>query len=183
VDSKNRDAFHKHFVQLQGTANAQTIGRAKELLLGVDDAPEWLGEKRNTQEMPTVTMPEIDDDMLAAEDDALLAVNDEVPVEDEGDTREMGIVELEDTGDFDFSSFGAKEAEKAADDEPETIDLGVSDDLDFLAGTDESGTKLDLARAYIDMGDIDGAKEILQEVIQDGNSGAKDEARKLLDSI
>lgn len=188
VDSNNKDAFLKHFTSLQGTANAQTIGRAKELLLGVDDAHEWLGEKRNTGEMPTVTMDEISDDILeaAAEDDVPFGGSDEVAEEtgDDTDNTEMGIVELEDAGDFDFSSFGAKEAEKAVEaEEPETIDLGVSDDLDFLAGADESNTKLDLARAYIDMGDIDGAKDILQEVIQEGNSAAKDEARKLLASL
>lgn len=188
VDANDRDAFHQHFVQLQGVADAQTIGRAKELLLGVDDAAGWMGEKRNTQEMPTVTMDEVDDSLLEAapEDDVPFAQDAEPAVteEDQGDTREMGVVELDDTGDFDFGSFGAKEAEKAVDeDEPETIDLGVNDDLDFLAGTDESGTKLDLARAYIDMGDIDGARDILQEVIQEGNAAAKEEARKLLDSL
>jgi len=188
VDSNNKDAFLKHFTSLQASANAQTIGRAKELLLGVDDAHEWLGERRDTGEMPTVTMDEIDNDVLeaAAEDDVPFGSSDDdaLAEEESGDTREMGIVELEDTGDFDFSSFGAKEAEKAVEaDEPETIDLGVSDDLDFLAGADESNTKLDLARAYIDMGDIDGAKDILQEVIQEGNSAAKDEARKLLASL
>ncbi len=188
VDSNNRDAFHQHFVGLQSSADAQTIGRAKELLLGVDDAAEWLGEKRDTQEMPTVTMDEVDDSLLEAspEDDVPFGGSDEPAAveEDQGNTGEMGVVELDDTSDFDFGSFGEKEAEKAvAEDEPETIDLGVNDDLDFLAGADESGTKLDLARAYIDMGDIDGARDILQEVIQDGNSGAKEEARKLLDSL
>jgi len=56
-------------------------------------------------------------------------------------------------------------------------------DLDFLSGTDESETKLDLARAYIDMDDKDGAREILQEVIDEGSDTQKQEASKLMDSL
>ena len=43
--------------------------------------------------------------------------------------------------------------------------------------------KFDLARAYQDMGDKDGAKEILQEVVREGDTTQKSEAQKLLDSI
>jgi pilus assembly protein FimV len=47
----------------------------------------------------------------------------------------------------------------------------------------EVGTKLDLARAYMDMGDPDGARSILEEVVQEGNASQKQEAMRLLDSI
>jgi pilus assembly protein FimV len=47
----------------------------------------------------------------------------------------------------------------------------------------EVGTKLDLARAYMDMGDPDGARSILEEVVQEGNGSQKQEAQRLLDSI
>jgi len=47
----------------------------------------------------------------------------------------------------------------------------------------EVGTKLDLARAYMDMGDPDGARSILEEVVQEGTSNQKQEAQRLLDSI
>jgi pilus assembly protein FimV len=47
----------------------------------------------------------------------------------------------------------------------------------------EVGTKLDLARAYMDMGDPDGARSILEEVLAEGNSSQKQEAQRLLDSI
>ena len=43
--------------------------------------------------------------------------------------------------------------------------------------------KFDLARAYQDMGDKDGAKEILNEVMREGDATQKAEAQKLLDSI
>ncbi len=47
----------------------------------------------------------------------------------------------------------------------------------------EVGTKLDLARAYMDMGDPDGARSILEEVLQEGSSSQKQEAGRLLDAI
>ena len=47
----------------------------------------------------------------------------------------------------------------------------------------EVGTKLDLARAYMDMGDPDGARNILQEVLAEGSSSQKQEARRLIDTL
>jgi pilus assembly protein FimV len=47
----------------------------------------------------------------------------------------------------------------------------------------EIGTKLDLARAYIDMGDPDGAKSILEEVIAEGNAQQKSEAQELIKHV
>ena len=47
----------------------------------------------------------------------------------------------------------------------------------------EVGTKLDLARAYMDMGDPDGARSILQEVLSEGSASQKQEARRLIDSL
>lgn len=64
----------------------------------------------------------------------------------------------------------------AADDEDE-------DEFDFLSGTDESATKLDLARAYIDMGDQEGARDILNEVIEEGNEQQQQEARDMMGQL
>jgi pilus assembly protein FimV len=47
----------------------------------------------------------------------------------------------------------------------------------------EVGTKLDLARAYVDMGDPDGARSILNEVLEEGDPAQQQEARKLLDEL
>lgn len=48
---------------------------------------------------------------------------------------------------------------------------------------DPVDTKLDLARAYLDMGDPDGAQAMLEEVIHEGTQMQKDVAKRLLDSI
>jgi pilus assembly protein FimV len=47
----------------------------------------------------------------------------------------------------------------------------------------EVGTKLDLARAYMDMGDPEGARSILEEVVQEGSSSQKQEASRLIESL
>ncbi len=71
------------------------------------------------------------------------------------------------------------------------IDIAGSDDptaTEQLPTADpqimtEVGTKLDLARAYIDMGDPDGARSILEEVLDEGDSGQQQEAKGLIDAL
>lgn len=63
------------------------------------------------------------------------------------------------------------------------IDAEDDDDMGFLTDTDEVATKLDLARAYVDMGDHEAATEILNEVLGDGNDEQKQEAQELLDKM
>jgi pilus assembly protein FimV len=65
-------------------------------------------------------------------------------------------------------------------------DLGTIDAAPADGGgssMNEIGTKLDLARAYIDMGDPDGAKSILEEVIAEGNAQQKQEAQELIKHV
>jgi pilus assembly protein FimV len=47
----------------------------------------------------------------------------------------------------------------------------------------EVGTKLDLARAYMDMGDPEGARNILEEVLSEGSAAQKQEAQRLMESL
>lgn len=73
-----------------------------------------------------------------------------------------------------------------ASDEAALADLSDDDmdaELDFLADADEAATKLDLARAYIDMGDSEGAKDILSEVLGEGTDDQRKEANELLGRI
>ena len=48
---------------------------------------------------------------------------------------------------------------------------------------DPVDTKLDLARAYLDMGDPEGARAMLEEVINEGSQMQKDEAKRLLEGV
>jgi len=65
---------------------------------------------------------------------------------------------------------------------------GVLRQVDFpldeeSATMSEVGTKLDLARAYIDMGDPEGARSILDEVLKEGSAVQKQEAERLMASL
>ncbi len=69
-----------------------------------------------------------------------------------------------------------------------TGDDSLDDALSFLDLSDDDeevqqahiGTKLDLARAYLDMGDVEGARHTLEEVVIEGNDDQKREAEELL---
>ncbi len=54
---------------------------------------------------------------------------------------------------------------------------------DFMIGDDAVGTKIDLARAYLDMGDPDGAKSMLDEVLAEGSEAQKRIAHELMARI
>jgi len=59
----------------------------------------------------------------------------------------------------------------------------LSDDLHDARTMTEVGTKLDLARAYVDMGDPAGARSILDEVLNEGDEAQRQQAQQLLDSL
>ena len=66
---------------------------------------------------------------------------------------------------------------------------GAKAEAPAAAGGEKDGhwydvqTKFDLAKAYQEMGDKDGAKEILQEVIKEGDADQKAQAKTLMDSL
>jgi pilus assembly protein FimV len=61
--------------------------------------------------------------------------------------------------------------------------LGDTEPEPEPATMSEVGTKLDLARAYMDMGDPEGARSILEEVLSEGSASQKSEARRLIESL
>ncbi|MDX9768432.1 MAG: FimV/HubP family polar landmark protein [Ectothiorhodospiraceae bacterium] len=155
-------------------------------------------------EAPAADAAPVADDLVEFD----LSLDEEVPVSagvSAGDAERLALeAELGDLGDlegldelsFDELAVAADTSTTSLDDEPAFAELAPEpasvpveapvvggDDFDFLADTDEVATKLDLARAYIDMGDADGAKDILDEVLQEGSDVQKQEASELLDRI
>lgn len=57
------------------------------------------------------------------------------------------------------------------------------DEYDYMNSEESIPTKLDLARAYMEMGDNESAKSALSEVAVRGNEGQKREANSLLDKL
>jgi pilus assembly protein FimV len=89
-----------------------------------------------------------------------------------GDDSELSLDESASDTEFDLP-----------EDDDTIIDAG-DDTMSGDSGTeDEVSTKLDLARAYMDMGDYDGASSTLEEVLSEGNDKQKREAEELLDQI
>lgn len=90
-------------------------------------------------------------------------------------------------GDIDLSSFDLDSDSPEAKADANRIDFNldeldldkVEDSGDLPAMGDEIDTKLDLARAYADMGDNDAARGLLAEVIDGGNPQQQQEARAL----
>ena len=82
---------------------------------------------------------------------------------------------------FDFSDLPPLDepAEEVADVIPEAPAAARLDD-DYFPGEDAIGTKLDLAKAYMDMGDPDGARSMLEEVVAEGSDVQKAEAHRLI---
>jgi pilus assembly protein FimV len=122
-------------------------------------------------DVPQVTLDDLD---LPADFDLSLADEMDETAPAQAFTTELDDVsaELDDLSrSISEPSFTVDDALATVDDEPE---------FDFLSGTDEVATKLDLAQAYIDMGDNDGARDILNEVVTEGDDGQKSEAREML---
>ena len=65
----------------------------------------------------------------------------------------------------------------------EVEEVGAAGGLDSADQWDEAATKLDLAKAYIDMGDAEGAQSILEEVAMEGNEDQKRQAADLASQI
>jgi pilus assembly protein FimV len=119
------------------------------------------GESLDMSELPVVDTVE----------DSLFEASNEL-VETEADTEDkegplgldLSIFEddLKDAGD--------------SDDEQRASDIAQLD-------VDETATKLDLARAYIDMGDNQSAQEMLDEVMREGSALDKQQAQELQDKL
>ena len=101
--------------------------------------------------------------------------------------------------DMDLSGIDDGEDSNAAVDAktelPESIEFNLDDEMHeiseddqdasegLLDNADEIATKLDLARAYMDMGDPEGARSILDEVMGEGNDDQKREAEEIISKL
>ncbi|MGY2413672.1 FimV/HubP family polar landmark protein [Pseudomonas pergaminensis] len=157
-------------LQLDAPASAQSDD---DFLSGLEDQMKDVP----AVEPPTLTPAAPDDFDLPEDFDLSLADEPEAPAKPDAFASELDDVNAElDRLSQSLEhpsiepSFTAQDA-ALGDDEPE---------FDFLSGTDEVATKLDLAQAYIDMGDADGARDILSEVLTEGDETQRGEAKEML---
>jgi pilus assembly protein FimV len=93
-----------------------------------------------------------------------------------------------DTDEFELGAFdGGGDASVAESGPAPLTELDFDGDAELadtqLDADDAAATKLELARAYLDMGDVEGARGMLEEVVNEGNAGQRAEAKRLLDEI
>jgi len=159
ADGESLDADLDLGVDLDDSFSADAEGDALAMDQGSDDAGLDVGE----MDLDDMDLGDIDlgDSTSAEAESADIDLGDmdiDLGETDLGDTdlgdADLGGMDLSDDGDFDISE--------------------LSEDVD------EVSTKLDLARAYIDMGDKDGARSILDEVKAEGNNEQQQEAEALL---
>ena len=96
---------------------------------------------------------------------------------DQIDTSSTGVQKASDI------SFELPALDLGAGKGPEPVTQQMNAMKDDFMGDDAVATKIDLARAYLDMGDADGARSMLEEVLGEGSDSQKAEASKLLAEI
>jgi pilus assembly protein FimV len=146
-----------------------------ELDFDLDDAEEHKKEsKKDSDGELDLDLDSDDEDDLDLDfdlgDDA--EQESELDLSDEDDFSDDGL----DLG----SDLDLEEGDDLETDDDSLFGDSNDDDFDLPDEGDEAATKLDLARAYIDMGDEDGAKDILEEVLAEGDDSQKAEAKDLL---
>ncbi len=170
TELNNRGSAMEQLEHIRRSGDPQSVERAEELFAGLDAAQ--------------------DEDAPAQGGAATARAKDEGPglppnpldlMEDSGEDLEADFSGLEiETG---TPAEGDDELDLSADFEDSGAD--EQDDEELVVAADSNGlsTKLDLARAYLDMGDDDGARQILDEIIAEGSEELQAEARALLGRI
>jgi len=164
-----------------------------EFSLDIDASELDIDRQEETEEAVTSEVDEIHDaDDLdidfgldeETETPVVEAEEEEIAIDlsDEADALDLG---LDDEPVLETEAAEAVEeapAPAATEEVAVSADLGEEDDFDLssLDDVDEVSTKLDLARAYLDMGDHEGTRGILEEVMAEGNDEQKQEASELI---
>jgi len=157
---------------------------AVDLTGSQDSAPAVVVEGQVGDDTVSATPGAALDATVATGDAAPLRDADGAPVLEDGAAPETESATPAHTLDFDIDFDKIAGRDQDFDnffEELESSDMGAGDDeTDAAAGHQEVGTKLDLAKAFMEMGDQEGAKEILQEVVNLGDDEQKQEAQGLL---
>ncbi|MGZ9737988.1 FimV/HubP family polar landmark protein [Pseudomonas sp. GNP012] len=155
-----------------------------DLDLGAQPSPAMLAEDdflldldEGVKDFPAAETPAVPEVAL---DDLDLPADFDLSLADELSTPDAFAAELDDVN-AELESLSNSIGEPTFTEADAALD--GDDEFDFLSGTDEAATKLDLAQAYIDMGDSDGARDILNEVVSEGSDEQKSEAREMLSRL
>ena len=121
----------------------------------------------------TASQPE---EILVPEEQIILEPLPEQAADDlDADDEDAAPPSLDEIPELDLSSISLDLEDDARPEEPVAARAE-----DLSAESAEVNTKLDLVGAYIDMDDIEGARELLEEVLKEGGPGQRQQAQKLL---
>ena len=181
--------------ELMGSVPAAAAAVVEPVAPAVDDDPlraALLGDDPFAVDAPPKALaPELDIESLLASTEQVVA--EPAPPEPEPEENKHML-------DFDFqldepvSAGSPLETLAAAEPDANSVDFDFG--LDSLGAEtpavstegmsvsdDPLSTKLDLARVYLDMGDKDGAREVLEELVAEAGGSLKQEAANLLSSL
>ena len=125
---------------------------------------------------PKAPKPPVDDDDIASMTNIMRGGTGQMPAFELPDDSPIVLDSSESTGEVPVIE--TTRIQPAPD--LSSVDFSLGEEAATMS---EVGTKLDLARAYIDMGDPEGARSILDEVLQEGNATQKQEAQRLMSSL
>ncbi len=150
---------------------------ARAGMMPVDAASESLEDLTRSMEASIAGL-DLDDDRDSVLDIAL------EPEDADGLDIDFGLDDDMALNELDTLALDPEELRQAADAiADKTVAIPRDPDTEFQSALDETDTKLNLAKAYIELGDSEGARTILQEVVADGSDAQQDEARKLLQQL
>ena len=150
-----------------------------------------------SSESPEISLEDDLADDIAVEADTLVEIDDSTIADDSGgldfdlDTPEPepeidledGTIDMDSTVEMPPASVEALSLEDADDEEDHTLMVPKSSDIDEQSEDEEMASQLDLAKAYIELGDNENAKTILDEIIAQGNESFRKQAEELIGQI
>ncbi|HIF51081.1 MAG TPA: hypothetical protein EYQ42_06110 [Thiotrichaceae bacterium] len=111
------------------------------------------------------------------EPDAALSMDFDLSLDESIDDDLEGTIEIP------KSALSAAKLENDDEDDDSTVFVPRAAQPEEQSAEDEIATKLDLAKAYVELGDKDSAKTILDEVMADGNDEQRQQAEDLLGQV
>lgn len=145
--------------------------------IGADDGLE-LDLSADADEAPEIELDIAGDSSEEQADDAGMDFDlslDDSASSDDSDLDLEGTVEMPKSVSLDVSG------DDDDDDDDHTVFVPRAAQPEEQSAEDEIATKLDLAKAYVELGDKESAKTILDEVIAEGNDEQRKQAQELLD--
>jgi len=173
-----------------GSASSAESAAGLDFDLGLGgDKSAAVGTAAATSAIPSSEPLSIDFDLPVGDKPGLSTSADAAPAASPVSAADLGAI------DFDLGTPSGGGEEKTEVPKTPSVDLAaISLDLGIPGSGNGSGaapdarwqevaTKLDLAKAYEEMGDKDGARELLKEVVKEGDTAQQQQAQTMLQAL